>query len=79
MHDSSMIVENSYYHALTYCETGVTAGYDSMIVGLRNFHGRREGGFRIAIFGAVALIYCGRYIFLRIFVHIDDRLVLNRK
>ena len=42
MHDGRMIVENNYYHALTYCEQQLTTSHDSMIVGLQIFIEKKE-------------------------------------
>ena len=42
MHDGRMIVENSNCHTLIYCVTTANNPKDSMMVGLRNFHERRE-------------------------------------
>lgn len=42
MYDSRMIVKNSNCHFLTYCETVVNQRICSMIVGLRNFHKRKD-------------------------------------
>ena len=42
MHDGRMIVENSNCHTLIYCVTTANNPKESMMVGLRNFHERRE-------------------------------------
>ena len=42
MHDGRMIVENSNCHTLIYCVTTANNPKDSMMVGLRNFHKRKD-------------------------------------
>ena len=42
MHDGRMIVKNSNCHTLIYCVTTANNPKDSMMVGLRNFHKRKD-------------------------------------